>query len=171
MSIYDEIKAERIGQDVEWGGPDHDDTHGIEDWVAIIDEHLRRALSRNDDAAATAARYQIVRVAALAVAAIESFDRVGEWGGLKMRRGGKELRPPNAVTLAEISVEVSEARAKFPSPRHLCVALMEEVGELAKALLESDDWEDVRSEAKQVACVAIRIMEEGDSDFSIGEDD
>lgn len=86
-------------------------------------------------------------------------------------RDQRDQRGPNALTMAEIAVEVAAARRKFPSRRHLCVALMEEVGELAEALLESDNWEDVRSEAKQVACVAIRIMEEGDSDFSIGEDD
>ena len=91
-------------------------------------------------------------------------------------RDRRDQRGPNALTMAEIAVEVATARQKFPSRRHLCVALMKEVGELAKVLLESDKeerlagWEAVRSEAKQVACVAIRIMEEGDSGFSIGED-
>ena len=41
------------------------------------------------------------------------------------------------------------------------VALTEEVGELAKALLD-ESRERIRAEAIQVACVAIRIIEEGD---------
>jgi len=44
---------------------------------------------------------------------------------------------------------------------------MEEVGELAQALLDDHGIARVREEAKQVACVAIRIMEECDSSFEI----
>jgi hypothetical protein len=60
--------------------------------------------------------------------------------------------------------ELIRARIKFPGNAHLNVALAEEVGELARAYLEGD-LEGVKAEALQVACVAIRILEEGDSDF------
>jgi hypothetical protein len=39
---------------------------------------------------------------------------------------------------------------------------MEEVGELAQALLQGGDW---RKEAIQVACVAVRIIEERCPEF------
>ena len=77
--------------------------------------------------------------------------------------GGKT--GPRATTLFDIAAEVVRARKKFPSREHLLAALGEEYGEVCKAYLENQGKDRVYSEAKQVACVAIRIMEEGDSDF------
>lgn len=61
--------------------------------------------------------------------------------------------------------ELYNARNKFPTNAHLLAALAEEVGELAKALLENHRPDRIREEAIQVACVAIRIATEGDADF------
>jgi len=69
-------------------------------------------------------------------------------------------------TIAKIYDELTHARNKFPHNTHLTVALMEEVGEMAKDILEGD-WELARREAAQVAAVAIRIIEEGDGDFGM----
>lgn len=69
-------------------------------------------------------------------------------------------------TLDEIAAEVMRARDKFPGNRHLLAALVEEVGELAKAYLQREGGDRVRKEAIQIACVAIRIIEEGDSVFA-----
>jgi hypothetical protein len=63
-----------------------------------------------------------------------------------------------------IRAELASSRAKFPGNRHMAVALMEEVGELARGLLE-DDAQNVKDEAVQVAVTAIRIFDEGDADF------
>ena len=41
-----------------------------------------------------------------------------------------------------------------------------EVGELAQALLQDKPRAEIVKEAIQVACVAIRVAEEGDSDFA-----
>jgi hypothetical protein len=67
--------------------------------------------------------------------------------------------------LGDLADEVWEARKKHPlegltEPRFkMLAALMEEVGELSKDLLEgSEGW---RKEALQVACVAIRLIMEG----------
>lgn len=68
-------------------------------------------------------------------------------------------------TSTAIHNEVARARAKFPNNAHLLAALVEEVGELAKALLEGGNSVDAKAEAIQVACVAVRIIEEGDADF------
>jgi hypothetical protein len=72
---------------------------------------------------------------------------------------------PAIPTMGDLAEEVGRARAKFPQNRHMLAALVEEVGELAKALLEGELNEAIRAEALQVACVAIRIAEEGDADY------
>jgi hypothetical protein len=69
------------------------------------------------------------------------------------------------TTFCEISEEVDRARVLFPQNRRLFAALVEEVGELAKALVENRPLAEIRAEAVQVACVAVRLIEEGDSTF------
>lgn len=69
------------------------------------------------------------------------------------------------TSVADLERELAHARTKFPSNEHLLAALVEEVGELAKALLESD--EGYYDEAIQVACVALRIATEGDPQFPV----
>ena len=70
--IFEEIRAEREVQDAEWGGPEHDDAHSQHDWHEYIRIHNRRSIrGKKTDSY----RHQLIRVAALAVAAIQSFDR------------------------------------------------------------------------------------------------
>jgi NTP pyrophosphatase (non-canonical NTP hydrolase) len=73
---------------------------------------------------------------------------------------------PTGTTLGALMNEVTAARAKFPGNRHLLAALTEEVGELAQAMLQKQSRERIQKEALQVACVALRILEEGDAAFS-----
>lgn len=85
--VLAEVAAERKRQDVTWGGPEHDDGHTNTNWtiwLSFIDEHNRKAYSgENSPEAYRNARRRFIEVAALAVAAVESFDReVGE----EMRR-------------------------------------------------------------------------------------
>lgn len=61
----------------------------------------------------------------------------------------------------DLSEEVSRARTKHPGSRLLFEALMEEVCELLNAALEGKPVEEIQKEALQVACVAMRIREEG----------
>lgn len=72
---------------------------------------------------------------------------------------------PELDTIFALAGEVGRARDKFPSNRHLTHALIEEVGELAQAQLQNRSRDEIRREAIQVACVALRIFEEGDPDF------
>ena len=60
-----------------------------------------------------------------------------------------------------VEQEVVAARAKFPSSNHVTVALMEEAGELAKAMMD-EPWGRVVAEAVQVAAMAARCAIEGD---------
>ena len=80
-------------------------------------------------------------------------------------------------TAQDIADEVQRARTKLPLNKHNLAALVEEVGELSQALIDHDFAQgthpsrlqtlthDVYKEAIQVACMAIRVAEEGDSSF------
>jgi NTP pyrophosphatase (non-canonical NTP hydrolase) len=66
--------------------------------------------------------------------------------------------------------ELKAAREAFPGKTHMLTALVEEVGEVAKAMMEHDRKEgtsvqQVLREAVQVASMAIRIAVEGDDNF------
>ena len=62
---------------------------------------------------------------------------------------------------AEILNELTRARKKFPGKNVTFLALVEEVGELATAMFE-EGRENVKKEAIQVACMAMRIVLDGD---------
>lgn len=66
-NVFDEIVRERMTQDKKWGGPDHDIEHSEWDWRHFIRTHTERALDLNF-------RTQMIRVAALAIAAVQSHD-------------------------------------------------------------------------------------------------
>lgn len=72
--IFEEIREERERQDAKWGGPSHDDTHALEEWGNFIQDHLDKAL---EAPSAEQERYQLIRIAALAVAAVETYNRCG----------------------------------------------------------------------------------------------
>lgn len=67
MNVYDAIKQERDYQNEKWG-KHNDDFNTINDWIAFITDYSGRARVNNP-------RGQLIKVAALAVAAIETYDR------------------------------------------------------------------------------------------------
>lgn len=74
-NIYTEIKAERAYQDNRWG-KNFDDNNSIYNWAAFITNYATNGLTGNPlHATRVAFRKNMVKVAALAVAAIESIDR------------------------------------------------------------------------------------------------
>lgn len=74
VEIFAEIAEERHQQDTKWGGAAHDDQHDEDDWIEFIEKHARRA-APGLGFDRQLFRRQMVRVAALAVAAIEWVDR------------------------------------------------------------------------------------------------
>jgi len=72
--LYDVIR-ERDAQDAEHGGPAHDDTHTAAEWAHIARTHLDRAQLAAATGDHARYRYEMVRVAAVCVAALESNDR------------------------------------------------------------------------------------------------
>ena len=85
QSVLDEVSKERAIQDAQWGGAAHDDKHTEPEWIAILARHL--GLAANDEAEEEPTRFrrQMVRLAAVAVAAVEAFDRA---------KGSKVAGPP-----------------------------------------------------------------------------
>ena len=66
----------------------------------------------------------------------------------------------------EVVSEVLRAEAKFRYPNPNLAALMEEVGELARAMLEKKPDSHIWQEAVQVAAMAARCAIEGDPQFT-----
>ena len=67
--IYKEITKERKAQDKKWGGKKHDASHTPDDWNMFIAKQVGRFYRNKKQA-----RSRFVKIAALAVAAIESID-------------------------------------------------------------------------------------------------
>lgn len=77
--VYDDIKDERRRQDTQWGGPEHDDRHAIDEWLDFIQKQLNEAealIGADEPDGDMQFRSRLVKVAALAVAAVESLDRL-----------------------------------------------------------------------------------------------
>lgn len=86
-SIFQEVAEERARQDALFGGASHDDAHTPSKWVAILCRHTGLAIDDGSPdgicllnhqlAGYDPARYrrQLVRVAAVAIAALESYER------------------------------------------------------------------------------------------------
>lgn len=72
---------------------------------------------------------------------------------------------PEQKFMEEVLAELTKARRKFPGDNCTYVALGEEVGELAKAMLDETPSR-VREEAVQVAVMAARCALDGDSSVS-----
>lgn len=77
--VFGDILRERAKQDEQWGGPQHDDAHSAEDWERYLAYQLRAA---ERIAPGNIARTQtdewrerMIKIAALAVAAVQSLDR------------------------------------------------------------------------------------------------
>lgn len=83
----------------------------------------------------------------------------------------RSYRAATAFALNDLADELGRARRKFPACDHTYAALLEELGELANALLEHQyghaPARNVRAEALQVACMAVRIGTEGDASYGL----
>lgn len=74
--IWSDIERERDRQDAQWGGPDHDAQHDAFDWCNYV--HKQLGLINTEatvDRGAHTFRARMVKVAALAIASIEAYDR------------------------------------------------------------------------------------------------
>lgn len=74
QNIINEIKAERDYQDKKWGY-EFDDKNTLNDWATYINIYLAKATAMGIQKEEQ--RKMLVKVATLAVAALETFDRNG----------------------------------------------------------------------------------------------
>ena len=72
-TVYAEIRAERARQDSRWGGPEHDNQHGPNDWCRLIRERNHYDFAPGEE---PRFRRRMIVLAALAVAGIETYDRM-----------------------------------------------------------------------------------------------
>lgn len=72
MKAFHLIREERVRQDEQWGGPKHDDQHCAADWSDYITHQLTKL---DKYVGLEDGRERFVKIAALAVAALEAADR------------------------------------------------------------------------------------------------
>lgn len=90
--IIVDVFAERDRQDAQWGGPVHDDTHSAWDWCEYIEYQLAHARHAPVPAEPGKFRERMIKIAALAFAAIASYDRVNTPSDLDTSPGEPEHR-------------------------------------------------------------------------------
>lgn len=73
LDLFAEVTKERIVQDAQWGGPTTDDKRDWYEWRSIFYRQLTLLSMDAGDHARQRQRY--VKIAAIAIAALESHDR------------------------------------------------------------------------------------------------
>lgn len=71
MSVWDEVSEEREQQDAKWDEQNHTPEH----WMIILGEEFGEACESILEECDEAYREELIQVAAVAIAAIESLDR------------------------------------------------------------------------------------------------
>ena len=77
--IIMDILSEREYQNIKYGGINHDIKHSMSDWVSIITKHIWKAVS--DDVGQF--KLQMIKIAALAISALESYNSSNKIDKLK----------------------------------------------------------------------------------------
>lgn len=73
--VIEDIAAERSAQDAQHGGRANDDRNSYYDWVKLICYQLDRGRYEQP----VEVRQRMVKIAALAIAALESYDRTAQY--------------------------------------------------------------------------------------------
>jgi len=115
--VLSEIEEERKAQDAKWGGSSHDDTHSQADWRNFIRLRLTEVAMHPHKY-----RQNMIEIAALAVAAIESHDR---------KNGSQSENPaPVAVAGKEWWEYDKVTTCPSPAPSAVVVAIERVVDEI-----------------------------------------
>lgn len=70
--VIDDVMEQCAKNDDQWGGDSHDDSHSETDWMAFIDHQLYKL---EEGYGLSQFRERMIKVAALAIQAVESYDR------------------------------------------------------------------------------------------------
>lgn len=143
----------------------------VREYRRALEDYVRVDVAKRDDEGAN-----------LKMMTISRIDNVlRETGALApLEWVAPTMAPPPVVDfMIEVAAEIERATMLHPGPNPNLAALTEEVGEVSKALLEArarrlevggldqDDWEDIRTEAVQVAAMAFRVAFEGDPTLEV----
>ena len=147
QTILAEISAERTYQDGIWGGAANDDANNEEsDWLRYIAEYAKPDNNHPF-------RERMLKVAALAVAAIESIDR-------KQRNAAPLPTPPTRETQASISAWAEATFGPVGSNARVAARANEEMAELLRALtIDDTNFVAAIEEAADVFIVLYRLAE------------
>lgn len=74
---------------------------------------------------------------------------------------------PEQTTMIAIAASVFAARQKHPGTDRMFAALIEEVGEVGKAIVERMERGEVDRELLQTIAVCVRMIEEGDKSHDL----
>lgn len=112
------VATERNRQDLRWGGPEHDDRHDVSDWIFYLRTQLSNLAyasekAMDDEAYEASVRFILVKIAALAVAAIESHDR------LIARLAEALAKPTPAEAIRKCGEAVERNSAAFEAVSHV----------------------------------------------------
>jgi hypothetical protein len=117
------VVRERGRQDARWGGQEHDRQHSAYDWVSYIEKHAKKAVDTKPMPPAKFG-YQMVRVAALAMAAYEwcahHHAEKGPWSFLD---------PPEAETKEETLRKEHAADTLMREIKESGIVQMSSIGE------------------------------------------
>lgn len=76
QDILNAIVKHRAEQDIEHGGPAHDDTHSRRDWADFLQNQVSKTHASHPATSVKNYRERLIKIAALAVAALESEERL-----------------------------------------------------------------------------------------------
>ena len=88
VDIFTAVLVERLRQDEQWGGPEHDDTHLASDWLNFIQYQWSKAAKQVPPSGiipsenVVAYRERLIKVMALSAAALQSLNRLVSDGGV-----------------------------------------------------------------------------------------
>lgn len=163
-TLHFSVRADKGFEIADWWGGDSEAMEVLNEELSILQSDKWNAEGRLDHAASQL--HKAEDKLSDAKARIEELEaEIGSITGFI--QGSDRIDEDTRAAIEALVKEIARARAKFPNNRHMLAALTEEVGELAKALVEED--EEWRTEAIQCACVAIRVATEGDGDFEFSE--
>ena len=143
----------------------------VREYRRVAEYYLRADQAKGDTEGATLKMMTISRI----------DDVLREAGGMAHAEDRVPAMAPAPVVdfMMDVAAEIERVASLFPGPNPNLAALTEEVGEVARALLEArarsfelggldrGDWDDIRTEAVQVAAMAFRIVFEGDPTLDV----
>jgi len=154
--VVQDVLAERAAQDRQWGGPAHDDTHAPDEWLQFIEKQIERASDQiggtDDGLGDTRYREALIKVAALAIAAVESLDR--HHGDVlspeqlqEKQTPSQHPRHPDDVVGSEYIPEACDHGMRRPEMCRMCALVA--INELSAALARAEQAnQDLRRESR-----------------------